>query len=322
MQLTFAKIAVTVVTLLLSAPTWAQSPVRINWTAVTGAQSGMFMAQQEGLFKKNGIHVELIHIPSSSRGIQAILAGEIAFSFMDGVNAAQANLKGANLVLVAGATNRQVFSLIGKPEYKRIADLKGKKIGITRVGSSTHTSALFALASAGLRTNDYQLLPLLEVPNIYTALAAGQIDAGIMSPPTNARAKRAGFVELMNIAKEGPEFVSVAVGTSRSYIKSNEENVRRVVRAYAEGVQIFKNNKPAAIRMIQKQLKVTDPEIQEDTYSQFREYLEYPPYVSRKGLEAVFAELADKESAAKNIKPEDLMDMRFVAELDKKTGGR
>jgi NitT/TauT family transport system substrate-binding protein len=308
--------------LLLAVPSLAQEPVRVNWTAVTGAQSGMFMAQQEGLFKKNGIHVELIHIPSSSRGIQAILAGEIAFSFMDGVNAAQANLKGANLVLVAGATNRQVFSLIGKPEYKRIADLKGKKIGITRVGSSTHTSALFALASAGLRTNDYQLLPLLEVPNIYTALAAGQIDAGIMSPPTNARAKRAGFVELMNIAKEGPEFVSVAVGTSRSYIKSNEENVRRVVRAYAEGVQIFKNNKPAAIRMIQKQLKVTDPEIQEDTYSQFREYLEYPPYVSRKGLEAVFAELADKESAAKNIKPEDLMDMRFVAELDKKTGGR
>jgi NitT/TauT family transport system substrate-binding protein len=303
--------------LLLAVPSLAQEPVRVNWTAVTGAQSGMFMAQQEGLFKKNGIHVELIHIPSSSRGIQAILAGEIAFSFMDGVNAAQANLKGANLVLVAGATNRQVFSLIGKPEYKRIADLKGKKIGITRVGSSTHTSALFALASAGLRTNDYQLLPLLEVPNIYTALAAGQIDAGIMSPPTNARAKRAGFVELMNIAKEGPEF-----GTSRSYIKSNEENVRRVVRAYAEGVQIFKNNKPAAIRMIQKQLKVTDPEIQEDTYSQFREYLEYPPYVSRKGLEAVFAELADKESAAKNIKPEDLMDMRFVAELDKKTGGR
>ena len=307
--------------LFVAVPSLAQDPVRINWTAVTGAQSGMFMAQQEGLFKKNGIHVELIHIPSSSRGIQAILAGEIAFSFMDGVNAAQANLKGANLVLVAGATNRQVFSLMGKPEYKRIADLKGKKIGITRVGSSTHTSALFALGSAGLKTNEYQLLPLLEVPNIYTALAAGQIDAGIMSPPTNARAKRAGFVELMNVAKEGPEFVSVAVGTSRSYIKSNEENVRRVVRAYAEGVQLFKNNKPAAIRMIQKQLKVTDPEIQEDTYSQFREYLEYPPYVSRKGLEAVLAELADKESAAKNIKPEDLMDMRFVAELDKKTGG-
>lgn len=309
-------------TLLLATPALAQNPVRINWTAVTGAQSGMFMAHQEGLFKKHGVDVELIHIASSSRGIQAILAGEIAFSFMDGVNAVQANLKGANLALVAGATNRQVFSLMAKPEFKRIPDLKGKKIGITRVGSSTHTSALFALGSAGLRTNDYQLLPLLEVPNIYTALAAGQIDAGVMSPPTNARAKRSGFVELMNVAKEGPEFVSVAVGTSRSYIKANEEIVRRVVRAYAEGVQLFKNNKPAALKMIQRQLKVSDPEIQEDTYSQFREYLEYPPYVSRKGMEAVLAEVADKEAGAKNAKPEDFIEMRFVAELDKKAGAR
>ncbi len=294
--------------------------MRINWTAVTGAQSGMFMAQQESLFKKNGLEVELLHIPSSSRGIQAILAGEIAFSFMDGVNAAQANLKGANLALVAGATNRQVFSLMAKPEIKRIADLKGKKIGITRVGSSTHTSALYALGSAGLKPTDYQILPLVEVPNIFTALAAGQIDAGVMSPPTNARAKKAGFVELMNIAKEGPEFVSVAVGTSRNYIKANEDTVRRVVRAYAEGVQMFKTNKSAALKMIQNQLKVKEPEIQEDTYNQFRDYLEYPPYVSRKGMEAVLAEITDP--AAKTAKADDFLDMRFVAELDKKGGGK
>jgi ABC-type nitrate/sulfonate/bicarbonate transport system substrate-binding protein len=282
----------------------------------------MFMAKQEGLFKKNGLDVELLHIPSSSRAIQAILAGEITFSFMDGSNAAQANLKGANLALVAGATNRQVFSLMAKPEIKKIVDLRGKKIGITRVGSSTHTSALYALGSAGLKPVDYQILPLVEVPNIYTALAAGQIDAGVMSPPTNARAKKAGFVELMNIAKEGPEFVSVAVGTSRSYIKANEDIVRRVVRSYAEGVQIFKTNRAAALRMIQNQLKVKELEIQEDTYNQFREYLEYPPYVSRKGMEAVLAEIAEKDPAAKNAKPEDFFDMRFVAELDKKVGGK
>jgi len=303
-------------------PVLAQSPVRINWTAVTGAQSGMFMAQQEGLFKKHGLDVELIHIPSSSRAIQAILAGEIVFSFMDGSNFAQANLKGANLALVAGATNRQVFSLMARSEFKRITDLKGKKIGITRIGSSTHTSALYALGSAGLKTNDYQLLPLLEVPNIFTALSAGQIDAGVMSPPTNARAKKAGFVELMNVAKEGPEFVSVAIGTTRSYIKANEDVVRRVVRAYAEGVQIFKNNKPAALKMIANQLKVKEAEIQEDTYTQFRDYLEYPPYVSRKGMEAVLAEIAEKDPRAKTVKPEDYLDMRFVAELDKKAGAK
>lgn len=291
--------------------------VRINWTAVTGAQSGMFMAQQEGLFKKNGIDVELIHIPSSSRGIQAILAGEIAFSFMDGANAVQANLKGANLALVAGATNHQVFSLMSKPEIKKISDLKGKKIGITRIGSSTHTSALFALNQGGLKPNDYQILPLMEVPNIFTALSAGQVDAGVVSPPTNSRARKAGFNELLNLAKDGPEYVSVAVGTSRAYIRANEQNVRRVVRAYAEGVQVFKTNKPAAIRMIQKYLKVKEPDIQEDTYNQFREYLETVPYVSRKGMEAVLADVAATDAAAKSAKPEEFIDMRFVSELDK-----
>jgi NitT/TauT family transport system substrate-binding protein len=322
MRLKLISLLIPVIFFIAVIPISAQSPIRINWTAVTGAQSGMFMAKQEGLFKKHGLDVELIHIPSSSRAIQAILAGEIVFSFMDGSNFAQANLKGANLALVAGATNRQVFSLMARSEFKRITDLKGKKIGITRIGSSTHTSALYALGSAGLRTNDYQLLPLLEVPNIFTALAAGQIDAGVMSPPTNARAKKAGFVELMNVAKEGPEFVSVAIGTTRSYIKANEDVVRRVVRAYAEGVQIFKNNKPAALKMIANQLKVKEAEIQEDTYTQFRDYLEYPPYVSRKGMEAVLAEIAEKDPRAKTVKPEDYLDMRFVAELDKKAGAK
>jgi NitT/TauT family transport system substrate-binding protein len=301
----------------LAAPGWAQLKTRINWTAVTGAQSGMHMAQQEGIFRKNGVDVELIHIPSSSRGIQAILAGEIGLSFMDGNNEVQADLKGANIAFVAGATNRMVFSLMARPEIKRVADLRGKKIGITRIGSSTHTSALFALGSAGLKPSDYQILPLMEVPNIFTALAAGQIDAGVVSPPTNSRARKAGFNELMNLAKDGPEYVSVAIGTSRSYIKSNEEIVRRVVRSYAEGVQIFKTNKAAALRMIQNQLKVKEPDIQEDTWNQFREYLEYPPYVSRKGMEAVMADVAEGNPAAKSSKPEDFMDMRFVAELDK-----
>jgi NitT/TauT family transport system substrate-binding protein len=303
--------------MILAAPARAQNNVRINWTAVTGAQSGMFMAKQEGLFKRNGLDVELIHIPSSSRAIQAILAGEIAISFMDGSNAAQANLKGANLALVAGATNRMVFSLMAKPEIKSVRDLKGRKIGITRVGSSTHTAALFALGQAGLKPVDYQILPLVEVPNIFTALAAGQIDAGVVSPPTNSRARKAGFKELVNLAKEGPDYVSVAVGTSRSYLGANEDIVRRVVRSYAEGVYLFKTNRAAALKMIQNQLRVSDVDIQEDTHNQFRQYLEYPPYVHRKAMEAVLVELGDKENAAKAAKAEDFMDMRFVTELEK-----
>jgi len=317
MQQLYAIVCFFLLLVSLASPVLAQNNVRINWTAVTGAQSGMFIAKQEGLFKKNGLDVELLHIPSSSRAIQAILAGEIAISFMDGANAAQANLKGANLALVAGATNRMVFSLMAKPEIRLVSDLRGKKIGITRIGSSTHTSALYALNQAGLKPSDYQILPLVEVPNIFTALAAGQIDAGVVSPPTNSRARKAGFKELVNLAKEGPEYVSVAVGTSRTYLNANEDTVRRVVRSYAEGVYIFKTNKAAALKMIENQLRVKDVDIQADTYNQFRQYLEYPPYVTRKAMEAVLAELGDKDLAAKAAKPDDFIDMRFIGELEK-----
>jgi NitT/TauT family transport system substrate-binding protein len=303
--------------LWFASPAWAQMKVRINWTAVTGAQSGVYVAQEEGLFRKNGLEVELIHIPSSSRAIQAILAGEIALSYMDGLNAAQASLKGANVALVAGATNRFVFSLMGKPELKRVVELRGKKIGITRVGSSTHTAALYALGQAGLKPADYQILPLVEVPNIFTALVAGQIDAGVVSPPTNSRARKAGMNELMNLAKEGPEYASVALGTTRTYIRDNEEILRRVVRSYAEAVQLFKANKQVGIRVLAKYTNVKDQDILEDAYNQFREYLETVPYVSRKGIEAILAELREKDAAAKSAKPEDFTDMRFVAELEK-----
>jgi ABC-type nitrate/sulfonate/bicarbonate transport system substrate-binding protein len=173
------------------------------------------------------------------------------------------------------------------------------------------------LGTAGLKPSDYQILPLMEVPNILTALMAGQVDAGVVSPPTNSRARKAGLNELMNLAKEGPEYVSVGVGTSRSYISANEDVVRRVVRSYAEGVYLFKTNKALALKMIQNQLKVKDVDIQEDTYNQFRQYLQYPPYVSRKAMEAVIADVAEKEPAAKSAKPDDFIDMRFVAELEK-----
>ena len=317
MKLVFFGLSLFLAISMSPSPGVAQLKTRINWTAVTGAQSGMFMAYQEGLFKKNGLDVEFIHIPSSSRGIQAILAGEINFSFMDGSNTAQANLKGANLALILGGTNRMVFSLMAKPEIKSVSDLRGKKIGITRVGSSTHTAALYALGQAGLKPSDYQILPLMEVPNIFTALVAGQIDAGIVSPPTNSRARKAGFKELVNLAKDGPEYVSVAVGASRSYIKANEDIVRRVVRSYAEGLRVFKSDKAASLKMIQNQLKVKEKDIQEDTYDQFRDYLPYPPYVSRKGMENVLNGLAEKTPAAKSAKPDDFIDMSFVAKLEK-----
>ena len=198
-----------------------------------------------------------------------------------------------------------------------MSDLRGKKIGITRIGSSTHTATLHVLAKAGLNPGDYNLLPLIEVPNILTALLAGQIDAGIVSPPTNSRAKKEGLNELVDLAIDGPEYPSNTIATTRSYIRANEESARRVVRAYAEAVYLFKTNKQVGMKAIQKYTRVKEPDILEDSYNQFREYLDAVPYVSKEGLTTLLASIGEKEPKARQMRVEDLMEMRFVAELER-----
>ena len=295
----------------------AQMKTRIAWTSFASNMAGTWVAQEEGLFKKNGVEAELVHIPSTSRAIQTMLAGEIAFTYMDGRNSVQAGLKGIDVVILAGVANRLVFSFMSQPEIKSFADLRGKKIGITRLGSSTHSVTLWTMSKMGLRPEEYQLLQLVDVPNILTAIMAGQIDAGALSPPTNFRARKAGLKELIDLTKEGPEYVSVAIGSTRSFVKGNEDLTRRLIRGYSEGVQLLKANKGVGIRAIQKYARIKDPDILEATYGEARNYIETVPYASKKGLETIIAELASTETKGKQAKPDDFVDTRFVNQLEK-----
>src|SRR5437870_13840812 len=159
--------------LLVSAPTtWAQMNGRVNWSATAAGQSGFWVAYEDGIFKKNGLEVELLHMPSSSRAIQTMLAGELAISYVDPRNTVEANFRGASVALLAGVTNRFTFSLMARPEIKRVSDLKGKKIGVTRIGSSTHTAPLYVSNQPALKPSDYRISVLFEVHKLPTDLIA------------------------------------------------------------------------------------------------------------------------------------------------------
>src|SRR5258706_7401534 len=161
----------------------AQQKVRLNWGAISGVMSPIWVAQGEGLFKKHGLDVELIHIASTSKAIQSMVAGEIQFTTADALNSIQAVAAGANVVMFCEGVNRFVFSLMARPELKRLSDLRGKKIGITRIGSSTHTAVLFSLNKAGPGPNDFTFLQFGGVPKILPTFVAGPVGAGALSPP-------------------------------------------------------------------------------------------------------------------------------------------
>lgn len=310
-------IAVLLCSLATASSAIAQQKVRLNWGAISGVMSGVWVAQEEGLFKKHGLDLELIHIASTSRAIQSMLSGDIHYTTADALNSIQAVGAGADVVMICEGINRFVFSIMARPELKRLADLKGKRIGITRIGSSTHTAVLFAVNKAGLAPSDVSMLQLGEVPNVLTTLLAGQIDAGALSPPTNSRAKKAGLFELLNLGTDGPEYPSTVIASTRAYVKANPDNTRRMVRALGEGLHIFKTSKQLGIKAIQKYARLTDAEILDDTYTQFRDAFDAIPYVSRVGINTLLASLGEKDPKIRALKYEDVADMRFVAEVEK-----
>ena len=120
-------------------------PVKWIWTAVSGVSGGTWTAIDAGYFKEQGLNVEPVHIASSSRAVPALIANEAQFSNLDGNLLVQASLQGADVVGLLAQTNRLVFSVMADPSIAAGTDLKGKRLGITRTGSSTHTAALQAL---------------------------------------------------------------------------------------------------------------------------------------------------------------------------------
>lgn len=288
--------------------------VKVAWTAASGTQGGIWAAYEGGYFKEEGLDVELVSITASSTSITALVANDLQFSGTDLTGLVEADVRGASIKGIIALTNRLIFSFMVSPKIKRGEDLKGKTIGITRLGSSTQTAALQVLQRYGVDPREVTFIQLQDVPAILAALQGGQVDAAALSPPTNTRAKAAGFTELMNLATEGPAYPNIVMSTTAQYIAEHPDVVKRFVRAYGKGLQRFKTDKDFGIKAMNVYLKLTDTSVLEDTWLQFSKYLAgKTPLVE--GMEIIIAEVAQREPKAVGAKPAQFLDESFVRDL-------
>jgi ABC-type nitrate/sulfonate/bicarbonate transport system substrate-binding protein len=149
-----AFLAMMMVILSSGVAAWGQKPlptVRIGIEAPAGTNSHYFVTKQAGLFQKYGLNLELISFPGGTVGMQSLIAGDIQFATQDGVATLTANLRGANIYFVGGMINTFPFLILSRPEVKVPADLRGKKIVISRFGSSSDTAARAAVEKYGLK---------------------------------------------------------------------------------------------------------------------------------------------------------------------------
>ncbi len=299
-------------------PTASPAPLRLtlNWTAPSGVQVPLWLAYERGIFREMGLEVELVHIATTSRVIQAMAAGEVHLSPLDPATAVRATLGGAETVLLLAMTNHLNFAIMSQPSIQEPQALLGKTLGVTRIGASTHTAALVALRGWGLVPDrDVSLRQLGEITAIPAALEAGQIDAGVISQPADRRL-RAVYPTLLDLAVQGPEYPSVAIGGPRAWVASNEEAVRRFTHAYVLAVQQAKRDKALAIELFRQYMQVDDAERLEDIYVNFSHAVPDVPYVSEVGFRRVLDDLMGEEPRLAGRQPAEFIDSRFVRELE------
>ena len=295
----------------------SRTTITVINTAPTGAFGSFWTAIEAGYYADEGLDVQITNIGSTSRAIAAMLAGQGQFSPLDGQTVIEADSKGADIRLFLSITNHLVFSVMAGDDVASAQALKGKKLGITRAGSSTDTAARQALQIFKLQPEtDVALIPLDSAPNILTGMVAHQVDAGVLSPPTNTRAKNQGFHEVINLARDGPEFPSVAFGSTHDYATAHPDVMLGFARAYSRGVARFKMDRDLAVTAYRKYLQIDDEAILQDTWDQFRQYFDMPPVVTPAGLQNAIDAAADSVPEAKGSLPEKYVDGSWVAQLD------
>ena len=297
----------------------AADRVRIGYSSISGAYTPIWVAHDAGYFAKEGLQDDIILIPSGTQLAQVTVAGEIEIGSLNGSSAIAAALQGADLKIIGNSGNKMVFSLYVRPEIKSVEALKGKKIGITRFGSAPDISVRYALRKYNINPDkDLTLIQLGFMATVAAGLQGGSIEGGVVSPPTQFTVDKAGFKELISITDMDFAFPNPALVAVGPIIRSKPDVINRFIRAYVRGIHRARTDREFTYKSMAKYTKIQDQSVLQKAYDFYMsKVLEKAPYINMTGVQNVLDDLVKTVPAARNAKPEQFVDMRFLDTLEK-----
>ena len=296
----------------------AADKITIGYSAIAGLFGYMYVSVDGGYFRRNGFDAALVYIGPGAKCAQTIVSGDIEMGTPSPGVSLGANLGGGDLVFVAGVDRRLALALVVLPEIKSVADLRGKTIGVSQAGTSIEYGARYILEKHGLKPGeDVKILQTGGHPNSLAALEKKLLAGAVLSFPTRSLARKAGLVELVDLGHEEVSYPGGALTVRRGYLDGNPDVVRRMVRAYVEGIHRYRTDKAFAVRTVARYARTTDFAAVEETYNGLANALVGPkPYVPREGVvESIKALSARRPDAAKLDAKRFIRD-EFVKELD------
>ena len=302
-----------------SPPVAGAEKLSTLYSAHTVSYSLPWFAQEAGLLRKHNLELQHVYIASSGIATAALLGGDVDIALAGGVGFVRAFVQGAtDIVFIGSSKNILTHSLLAKPDTKSAEDLKGKKIGVTRLGGNSHYFAVQALRRFGLDPlRDVTFIQAGGEPEILAALSRGSIDAGSVTSPTDAVAISQGFQYVLYGPELGIPYAAATIATRRSLIAKRPEAIAQFMRAMAEAAKALHTDRALTDKILRKYLGVTDRKILDGIYNTEVKIMEQTLSIKPDGLQAILEEVAKIDPRAKKVKPQDLIDSRYLEEMEK-----
>ena len=293
-------------------PHFAQvTTIRIAFNGF-GGTAPLYLGTDAGIFKKQGLNLEMVFIPGGSLSLQALIGRSLDLLLTGGPPVINAYLQGAKIKIIGGVTNLLPYTFIVATGLRTAEQIKGKKIGISRFGSNTDYVVRLALDQLGLSVAQVQVIQVGGSQARLVALKSGAIQATVLSPEEAGVAQKMGFVVLLDFIEKGIEFPHVNVVAREDFLESHPQTVRAFLRTYAESVRYYKTHRSEAIKKIMELSKLPERQMAETVYEGSLRATPDDGKPTVKGMEVVLDSLAKENPRAKSLTVQQLIDLRFL----------
>jgi len=295
--------------------------VRIAHGAFNEKVAALWVAVEQGFYRKHGVNVEVINIRSGPQSMAAIASGDIQIAYTIPGSVLSAAAAGMDAAFFAGIVNRADGDFVVPASIVRAEDLKGKRLGVQSIGGGIWSLAMLALEHLGLEParDKIAVLVLGDQSVLTQAMTAGKIDAAYLGYTFSTLLKEKGFRVMLDIGKAPIPYQGLALAARRSYLQQNGQIVDAVLRGTLEGVAFIQKpaHREAAVRSLMRHLRLSSVKEAENGYEVLQWLYNVDIRPNLKGIQNMQRLLAVTNPIVLKVKAEDVIDAEPVRRLEK-----
>jgi NitT/TauT family transport system substrate-binding protein len=294
----------------------AADTIRIAYSSVNPHALLVSLAEKRGLYAKYGLSSVVVYIPGGSTVIQAMVSGDVDLGQLTGPPGVAANLRGADITYIAMTDDRMGYQLATRPEIKNVADLKGKRFGISRFASSADFGLRTLLRRLGIDPKEVTILQIGNESERLAALRSGSIDGSVFNAPFGGVAKKFNFNVLADAGALGIPYFNTGMCGSAKVLQRNEGRILNFMRAYVEAIKIFKTEPEYTLKALAQFSRVSDQELLKEAYDYNRNKIPDIPYPSVSAMQAVVDPLVAAEPKLGKVDAKNFISDRYLKKLE------